>query len=245
MQTRLELLESAASAGEVLFATYAGGRAPGHKRPIIVRSVDAERDEMTVLEFGQVRTYRISHTTLVAENADLPLMTEESGRAVVVDPIEYFQGWAYEILIRADAPKPSFEMCPALGVVSRYVIDKDPTAKARADAMARGMTKAEATKHVKIMRREVIVNDPPAYDFHPGDTFYRGRFGGQDWALVGDVENTTSGVFIEAHFPKRDGRIAFRITAAEFADCLRTGVQPSDRKRISQSKRTSLLLIQD
>ena len=45
MQTRLELLESAASTGEVLFATYAGGRVPGHKRPIIVRSVDAERDE--------------------------------------------------------------------------------------------------------------------------------------------------------------------------------------------------------
>jgi len=200
-------LSAAAGTGELLVVIYAGGKAPGHKRRVVIRSVNEEADEINVLENGQIRTYRISKTTVVDENDPAPWMPSDNEKVAVVDPDEYFADWAYTI---------RSELRLALGVFPRYVIDKEKTALARNAAIERGVSKTEATKRFRIMKREVVINVPPVYGFEEGDIFYRGIHGGADWAQVRSVK----GEQIEVHLPSGGDCL---LSAEKFAALLQSG----------------------
>lgn len=212
----IKRLSAAAGSGELLVVIYAGGCAPGHKRRIVVRTVDIEADEMSVFEQGQLRTYLISKTTLVDESDPAPWMPDDAGKAVVVDPEVYFAGWAFTIRT---------ELRAALGVFTREVVDKEKSALARQKAIARGMPKATATRRFRITRLEVVVNVPPVYRFEAGDLFYRGEHGGADWAQVIAVRTVDGVGQVDVYRP---GGNDFRVPAARFADFLKTG-RPIDR----------------
>lgn len=229
-KTNQALLVEAAGTGEVLTVIYSGGRAPGTKRKIVVRSVDD--DEMGVREFPSetFKTYLVSRTMVVDQDNPAPWMPEDAGKAVAVDPKSYFSGWAYSI-------PPHFYS--ALGVNSRYVIDQEKTKPAREMAIAQGMDKKEATKRIKIMRREDAVSSPPAYDFHEGDLFYREGLGG-DWLQVLKMKMVDGLLLIEVHLPIVKGaereRLAYRVTQDELAHVLKTGLPLPDGRRISASQ---------
>jgi hypothetical protein len=222
-----ETMAEAAGTEQLLTVTYQGGRAPGYKRRIMVRSVDGA--DMQVREFpGDLpRTYLLSRTTLVDDNYPAEWMPENAGKTVAVDPQSYFLGWAFII-----------EPCSfsALGVNPRYVIDQEKTQPAREQAMERGMTKKEATKHIKIMRREYAVGIPPAYDFHEGDIFYRGGYGSSDWLQILKIRSADTIQEIETHFPTSGGRVAFILSPEALEHLLKTGSAPPVEKQIPPSR---------
>jgi len=226
-KTTSEIMAEAAGTEQLLTVIYQGGRAPGYKRRIIVRSLDGA--DMQVREFpGDLpRTYLLSRTALVDDDYPAEWMPESAGKAVAVDPESYFSGWAFII-----------EPCSfsALGVNPRYVIDQEKTQPAREQAMERGMTKSEATKHVKIMRREYAVGIPPAYDFHEGDIFYRGCYGSSDWLQILKIRSDDTLQEIETHFPTSGGRVAFVLSPEALEYVLKTGSTPVVEKQIPPSK---------
>lgn len=215
--TTHDLVAEASGTGQLLTVIYHGGRAPGHKRRIMIRSIDD--NEMQVREFPDEvpKTYLVSRTTVVDENDPAPWMPESVGKAIAIEPESYFSKWTYPI------PEYFFS---ALGVNLRYVIDQEKTKPAREKAIAEGMSKTEATKRIKIIRREFAINTPPAYDFHEGDIFYRGGCSGLDWLQVVKIKNTDAVQSIEIHVSCTNGRNAFYLSSEELAHILKTGNAP-------------------
>ena len=98
------------------------------------------------------------------------------------------------------------------------------------------MTKTEATKHIKIMRREYAVGIPPAYDFHEGDIFYRGGYGSSDWLQILKIRSVDTVQEIETHFPSSGARVAFILSPEALEHVLKTGSTPPVEKQIPPSK---------
>lgn len=153
----------------------------------------------------------------------------------IIDPETYFAGWAYDI-------GPQFHV--AMGVNPRYVIDREKTQPARDRAIAKGMPKAEATKRIKIMRREIVVNEPPTYRFHEGDTFYCRSTPSQRWVQVVAISYVNSKAMIEAHQEANGKRQAFLISPISMANLLQHGgfLSAADRIPPSASKAETLRL---
>lgn len=227
-KTDNEILIGAAGTGQLLTVVYQGGRAPGHKRRILIRSVDD--DEMQVREFPAEtpKTYLMTRTAVVADDHPAPWMPEDAGITAAVVPESYFSEWSYFI-------PPHFYS--ALGVNGRYVIDQDKTKPARDEAIAQGMDRKEATKRIKIMRRDDAVSSPPSYDFHEGDLFYRRDSAA--WFQIVKIKTANGQAVIEAHIPCPEGRMAFILSADEVAHVLRTGKAPVAVKQIPASKSDS------
>lgn len=226
-KTTKEIVTEAVGTGQLLTVTYQGGRAPGYKRKIMIRSVD--EDGMQVREFpGDIpRTYLLSRTNIVDDDHSAPWMPESSGKAIAVEPKSYFSGWAFAI-------EPSY--FSALGVNARYVIDDAKTRPARERAIEQGMPRKEATKRIKIMRREDAVGVPPAYAFHEGDIFYRGGYGSSDWVQIVKIHTVHTIQEIEAHFPSPSGRVAVVLSPAMLAHLLKSGDAPPAERQISPSQ---------
>lgn len=151
-----------------------------------------------------------------------------------VKPEEMFFGWAYQIM-------PSHY--PALGIRSRFVIDREKTEPARAMAIAKGMPPTEATKRIKFMRREIVIDIPPAYNFHEGDLFYRCGSEGSEWLqVINDADGSMGS--IEVHLPVAGRRWAYTISSEQLAHLLKIGGKPDRALRIqpSQSGSESLRL---
>jgi hypothetical protein len=224
MKTDSEILIEAAGTGQLLTVIYQGGRAPGFKRRILIRSV--EDDEMQVREFPAEtpKTYLVSRTTVVGNDHPAPWLPEDAGRVTAVVPETYFSEWAYFI-------PPHFYS--ALGVNVRYVIDQDKTKPARDEAIALGMDRKEATKRIKIMRREDAVSSPPSYDFHEGDLFYRRDSAA--WFQIVKIRTANEQVGIEGHIPCSVGRKVFILSVDEVAHVLKTGKPPVPAKQIPAS----------
>lgn len=224
IQMEPEKLIEAAGTGEVLTVIYHGGRAPGHKRRIAILKADGDVLHVHEIPSTVPKTYMASKTQIVADDDPAPWMPEDSGKAVAVDPVQYFTDWAYTI-------RPCH--WSALGVNQRYVIDKIKTDPARAQAIASGMDKQEATQRIKIMRSEHAVATPPAYAFGECDVFYRGEHGGQDWVQVIGSKRFGEIELIEAHWPNAGRRKAYRLPPHELAACLESGQPPPESKRIA------------
>ena len=148
---------------------------------------------------------------------------------VLDDPAALFDGWRYAV---------SANQWLAFGVFPRFVIDTEKTKLARERAIADGLPQAEATRRVKVMRREVVINTPPVYAFQVGDLF----FGADNWwQVMGGTEPGVDQV-VEVHCLEAGERIGYRIPAADFVLCLKTGNRPEHRFRITRSERSSIQL---
>lgn len=136
----------------------------------------------------------------------------------VIDPSQYFDDWHFDI-------RP--ELITALGVSRREYVDREKTRLLRAAAQARG-TPADRLAQVKHTYFAYAVGDPPEYDFHEGDVFYS-RHGPT-------LQVAVPRAVIEVHVLHSYTYLgACRVTAAELAEWLRTGVEP-EGKRISRNE---------
>lgn len=156
-------------------------------------------------------------------------------RPATIEPERYFDNWAYRII-------PS--TYSAFGVRTRYVIDDEKTKPARDLAIANGMSKSEATRTIKFLRREIVVDNPPSYDFQEGDLFYQTHRNA--WLQIVRVVSVDGPGILEIHQPTGDNRrLAYRLSNKQLVEVLRTGSHPSDEHRIgiSQSESESLRLM--
>lgn len=160
-------------------------------------------------------------------------------RTIFGDHFEYFSGWQFDVMFRANRPEPSFEMFPAMGFYFCNVLDKEKTKQERDAAIAAGMEKA-ALRSIRVMVRVMAARNPQVYAFQPGDMFYRGEYFGQDWVQVAASTPPGPEQMVEIHFPVSGERFGYYIPAAMFLDCLRTGQRPNEVFRISSSERSSL-----
>ena len=158
-----------------------------------------------------------------------------SGKPLLVDPDEHFSGWAYQI----EPPHHS-----ALGIRTRYVIDQEKTAPAREAAIILGMSKAEATARIKILRRETVIDPDPDYDFQEGDLFYKKAGPANAWVQVIGLVVIDDEQLLEAHIPHNGMRQAFHLPPHELAETLKSGDPPSPGRRIdtAQSRSDALRL---
>lgn len=163
-------------------------------------------------------------------------------RTILGDHIEYFAGWQFEVMRRTNAPQPSFEMFPPLGLYFCDVLDEEKTARERELAIAAGMKKAEASRSIKVKKRVMAAREPRIFAFHPGDIFFRDRFGGEDWVQVMGASPDGPDQMLEIHFPAGGERFGYYIPATSFLDCLRTGQWPNERFRVLTSERGCILL---
>lgn len=105
-------------------------------------------------------------------------------------------------------------------------------------AIAKGMLPTEATRRIKFMRREIVIDTPPAYDFHEGDLFYPCGNEGGEWLQVIKASDGCMGN-IEAHLLVAGRRWAYTIASKQLAHLLRTGNMPSGALRITPSQSNS------
>lgn len=226
MTSDIDKFKESAGTGEVLIVIYMAGHFPGHKRRIVIDSVNTDENLMQVRENGKIKTYRIETTRIVDENYAAPWIKNDEGKTISVVPEQYFSEWSYTI-------KP--HLYKSLGVVIREVIDKNRTQAARERAISSGMKKTDATKKIKVLMLEHVIFSPIRYAFEVGDIFYRGNNCHSDWVQIAAVKVQSGLIRIEAHWSGLSGRKAYHLFPHELADCLRSGVLPKDDCRIAKS----------